>query len=146
MPNPHLTRSPRCTVNRFLPLALISAAGIGLLAQPVLAVPAWISVWCEKMEAIPGTWGHKLQINKLSSEVDVKSIVRSKGIVYFRWRNYIASKDNQLCRTDARICDGGVTAVKCASRQELRNGKWVAITPGNSNIQFRKAVQFACDF
>ena len=127
----------------FLLLSLLLTP-LPALAQ--LADPTWISVWEESLPVKPGTYGEAFQMNRQSSDVDVKSFVKSKGVTYFRWRFFLASKNNMLCKTDQRICDGKAEAIKCSTNQWLTGGKWVTLKKATTNEPFIAAAQFACGF
>ncbi len=126
-----------------IPYALLL---LTLLAAPAKAEPTWVTTWQQQVSHRPGTMGDSLKMARESADVDVKSIVKSKGVTYFRWRYFIASKDNIMCRVDPRICEGIGAAVKCSSRQFLRDGQWVFMAKSTASEPFIAAARFACDF
>jgi hypothetical protein len=126
-----------------VPLALL---GLMLIGAQAKSEPTWVSAWQQLAAPPPGSVGEALRMNRESADVDVKSIVKSKGIAYFRWRYFIASNGNSLCRIDYRVCDGVGAAVKCSTNQFLMNGQWAALSKRNANDAFIAAARLACDF
>lgn len=119
-------------------------AACELLSSAVKADPTWISVWEKTIPIKSGTLGDQLRMSRESSQVDVRSIVRSKGVAYFRWRYYVQSKGDVLCKIDPRICDGSGAAVNCEQNRFLRESEWLPLGRKYTNEAFISAARFVC--
>jgi hypothetical protein len=133
-----------CMITRLIYLSIFAVCDV--LASAALADATWITVWEKASPITPGTIGAQLRMDRESSQVDVRSIVRSKGVAYFRWRYYVSSKGDLLCKVDSRVCDGSGEAVNCDQYKFLRGNKWLPLESKYANAAFMSAAQFACKF
>lgn len=133
-----------CMITRLIYLSIFAVCDV--LASAALADATWITVWEKASPITPGTIGAQLRMDRESSQVDVRSIVRSKGVTYFRWRYYVTSKGDLLCKVDSRVCDGSGVTVNCDQNKFLRENKWQPLESKYANVAFMSAAQFACKF